>query len=203
MIERYTLPEMGGVWSLQNKFQKWLDVEIAVCEVHAEDGTIPTDALAEISADAVLLPMVILTILIERFHVTVEEDGLVYAYRAGPTSVWEQSTVESFGDTGHAPRMAVGGDAVASANQPQEAGVARSPRPRARVLSPMHPVARRRRASGVAWTRRGSHAPGPEARPLRPARDHDRLIRRVRAPARALRLLRHEPRSFQHRDRSP
>jgi hypothetical protein len=32
-----------------------------------------------ITADAVLLPMVILTILIERFHVTVEEDGLVYA----------------------------------------------------------------------------------------------------------------------------
>jgi adenylosuccinate lyase len=52
MIERYTLPEMGAVWSLQNKFQKWLDVEIAVCEVHAEDGTIPQDALAEIKAKA-------------------------------------------------------------------------------------------------------------------------------------------------------
>ena len=43
---------MGAVWSLQNKFQKWLDVEIAVCEVHAEDGTIPSDALAEITAKA-------------------------------------------------------------------------------------------------------------------------------------------------------
>ena len=52
MIERYTLPEMGAVWSLQNKFQKWLDVEIAVCEVHAEDGTIPADALGEIKAKA-------------------------------------------------------------------------------------------------------------------------------------------------------
>ncbi len=52
MIERYTLPEMGAVWSLQNKFQKWLDVEIAVCEVHAEDGTIPADALAEIKTKA-------------------------------------------------------------------------------------------------------------------------------------------------------
>ncbi|HEY2846647.1 MAG TPA: adenylosuccinate lyase [Pyrinomonadaceae bacterium] len=52
MIERYTLPEMGAVWSLENKFQKWLDVEIAVCEVHAEDGTIPSDALAEIKAKA-------------------------------------------------------------------------------------------------------------------------------------------------------
>ena len=46
------MPEMGAVWSQQNKFQKWLDVEIAVCEVHAEDGTIPTEALAEIKAKA-------------------------------------------------------------------------------------------------------------------------------------------------------
>ena len=43
---------MGAVWSLQNKFQKWLDVEIAVCEVHAEDGTIPLEALPEIKAKA-------------------------------------------------------------------------------------------------------------------------------------------------------
>ena len=52
MIERYTLAEMGAVWALGNKFQKWLDVEIAVCEVHAEDGTIPQDALVEIKAKA-------------------------------------------------------------------------------------------------------------------------------------------------------
>src|SRR3954452_11471756 len=52
MIERYTLPEMGAVWSLENKFQKWLDVEIAVCEVHAEMGTIPREALEEIKARA-------------------------------------------------------------------------------------------------------------------------------------------------------
>lgn len=52
MIERYTLPEMGAIWSLQNKFQKWLDVEIAVCEVHAEDGIIPPDALEEIKSKA-------------------------------------------------------------------------------------------------------------------------------------------------------
>ncbi|HEY8562448.1 MAG TPA: adenylosuccinate lyase [Pyrinomonadaceae bacterium] len=52
MIERYTLPEMGAIWSLENKFQKWLDVEIAVCEVHAEDGVIPPEALAEIKSKA-------------------------------------------------------------------------------------------------------------------------------------------------------
>ncbi len=52
MIPRYTLPEMGALWSEQNKFQKWLDVEIAVCEVHAENGTIPVDALEQIKARA-------------------------------------------------------------------------------------------------------------------------------------------------------
>ena len=52
MITRYTLPEMGALWSEQNKFQKWLDVEIAVCEVHAENGTIPKEALEQIKARA-------------------------------------------------------------------------------------------------------------------------------------------------------
>lgn len=52
MITRYTLPEMGALWSEQNKFQKWLDVEMAVCEVHAEMGTIPREAVEEIKAKA-------------------------------------------------------------------------------------------------------------------------------------------------------
>ncbi|MFZ0064517.1 MAG: adenylosuccinate lyase [Pyrinomonadaceae bacterium] len=52
MISRYTLPEMGAVWSEQNKFQKWLDVELAVCEVHAEMGTIPREALEQIKTRA-------------------------------------------------------------------------------------------------------------------------------------------------------
>lgn len=52
MIERYTLPEMGALWSEETKFQKWLDVEIAVCEVHAEMGTIPVAALEQIKSRA-------------------------------------------------------------------------------------------------------------------------------------------------------
>lgn len=52
MIERYTLPEMGAIWTLQNKFQKWLDVEIAVCEVHTEDGIIPAEDLENIKTKA-------------------------------------------------------------------------------------------------------------------------------------------------------
>src|SRR5256714_1691644 len=52
MIGRYTLPEMGALWSEATKFQKWLDVELAVCEVHAEMGTIPRDALEQIKTRA-------------------------------------------------------------------------------------------------------------------------------------------------------
>ena len=52
MIERYTLPEMGALWSEESKFQKWLEVEIAVCEVHAEMGTIPQGALEQIKSRA-------------------------------------------------------------------------------------------------------------------------------------------------------
>lgn len=52
MIDRYTLPEMDALWSEETKFQKWLDVEIAVCEVHAENGTIPGDALEQIKSRA-------------------------------------------------------------------------------------------------------------------------------------------------------
>ena len=52
MIPRYTLPEMGALWSDATKFQKWLDVEIAVCEVHAQMGTIPRSAVEEIKKRA-------------------------------------------------------------------------------------------------------------------------------------------------------
>ncbi|HUQ32641.1 MAG TPA: adenylosuccinate lyase [Pyrinomonadaceae bacterium] len=52
MIARYTLPEMGALWSETTKFQKWLEVELAVCEVHAEMGVIPREAFSEIKARA-------------------------------------------------------------------------------------------------------------------------------------------------------
>lgn len=52
MIERYTLPEMGDLWTDAYKFKTWLDVEIAVCEAQAELGKIPTDAVATIKEKA-------------------------------------------------------------------------------------------------------------------------------------------------------
>ena len=44
MIQRYTRREMGKIWSDQNKFQKWLDVELATAEAEAELGMIPAEA---------------------------------------------------------------------------------------------------------------------------------------------------------------
>ena len=52
MIPRYSRPEMLAVWSEQNKFQRWLDVEVAACEAWAELGQIPREAAAKIRRDA-------------------------------------------------------------------------------------------------------------------------------------------------------
>jgi adenylosuccinate lyase len=52
MIARYTRKEMGRLWEPQNKFQKWLDVELAVCEAWAEIGKIPKSALTVIEEKA-------------------------------------------------------------------------------------------------------------------------------------------------------
>ena len=52
MIERYTLPEMGNLWSEQAKFQGWLDVELAACQANAELGRLPEEALQQIREKA-------------------------------------------------------------------------------------------------------------------------------------------------------
>ena len=52
MIERYTLPQMGAIWSQENRYRKWLDVELAVCEVQARRGVIPADAWEQIRSKA-------------------------------------------------------------------------------------------------------------------------------------------------------
>ncbi len=52
MIPRYTRDEMGRVWSDANRFQKWLDVELAAAETLAEAGQIPKAAAAVLRARA-------------------------------------------------------------------------------------------------------------------------------------------------------
>jgi len=48
MIERYSRPRMKRIWSDENKFAKWLEVEIAVCEAWAELGVIPRETIPKI-----------------------------------------------------------------------------------------------------------------------------------------------------------
>jgi len=52
LIPRYTRKPMADIWSEQNKYQKWLDVEIAVCEAWSELGKIPLESLENIKKKA-------------------------------------------------------------------------------------------------------------------------------------------------------
>jgi adenylosuccinate lyase len=68
LIERYTLPEMGELWTDTYKLRTWLQVEIAVCEAQAELGYIPKEAVAEIKAKADFDPQRVLEIEKETKH---------------------------------------------------------------------------------------------------------------------------------------
>jgi adenylosuccinate lyase len=57
MIERYSRPRMKRVWTDENKFDKWLQVEIAVCEAWAELGVIPRKAIPKIKLARVNLKL--------------------------------------------------------------------------------------------------------------------------------------------------
>ncbi|OQY39679.1 MAG: adenylosuccinate lyase [Candidatus Cloacimonetes bacterium 4572_65] len=48
MITRYTREEMGSIWSMQNRYQSWLDVEIAACKAMTDVGIIPAEDLKNI-----------------------------------------------------------------------------------------------------------------------------------------------------------
>ena len=52
MIERYTTESMGKIWSDENKYKVWLDVEIAVLEVLCQDGIVPQEDLETIKQKA-------------------------------------------------------------------------------------------------------------------------------------------------------
>lgn len=68
LIERYTLPEMGDLWTETYKLKTWLQVEIAVCEAQAELGYIPAEAVEEIKAKANFDPKRVLEIEAEVRH---------------------------------------------------------------------------------------------------------------------------------------
>jgi adenylosuccinate lyase len=52
VIERYSRPEMARIWEPENRYRKWLDIEIFACEAHAEMGAIPRDAVERIKSRA-------------------------------------------------------------------------------------------------------------------------------------------------------
>ncbi|AEH49484.1 adenylosuccinate lyase [Parageobacillus thermoglucosidasius] len=52
MIERYTRPEMGAIWTEENRFRAWLEVEILACEAWAELGVIPKEDVERIRQNA-------------------------------------------------------------------------------------------------------------------------------------------------------
>ena len=68
MIDRYTLPEMGNIWTEQAKFQSWLDVELAACEANLSLGKIPESGMKEIREKATFCPNRILEIESEVRH---------------------------------------------------------------------------------------------------------------------------------------
>jgi adenylosuccinate lyase len=52
LIERYSTGDMKRIWSDDNRYAKWLDVELAVCRAWARDGAVPPGDMAEIEARA-------------------------------------------------------------------------------------------------------------------------------------------------------
>jgi adenylosuccinate lyase len=87
MIERYTLPEMGQLWTEENKYRKWLEVEIAACQANAEADNIPATAVAVIRDKAAFS--------VERIHElekTLDHDVIAFttslAENIGPEARW-------------------------------------------------------------------------------------------------------------------
>jgi adenylosuccinate lyase len=87
MIKRYTLPEMGAIWTEENRFRKWLDVEIAACQANAEAGNIPADAVEVIREKAAFS--------VDRIHElekTLDHDVIAFttnlAENIGPEARW-------------------------------------------------------------------------------------------------------------------
>ena len=54
MIPRYSREKMAAIWSPENRYAKWLDVEVAACEAMVKLGRVPAEALENIQAKAVI-----------------------------------------------------------------------------------------------------------------------------------------------------
>ncbi|HZD61067.1 MAG TPA: adenylosuccinate lyase [Anaerolineae bacterium] len=106
MIERYSLPRMRSIWELENKFEKWLEIEILATEAHVKLGVVPEEALEEIKAKAAFS-----VDRIEAIEAEVHHDVIAFltnvAENVGPASryVHYGLTSSDVVDTGLAVRM--------------------------------------------------------------------------------------------------
>jgi adenylosuccinate lyase len=87
MIDRYTRPEIAKLWTLDNKFQKWLDIEIYACEAWSELGHIPKEDVDKIREHANFTVERILEIESQTRHDVVAFTRCVSEY-LGPEKKW-------------------------------------------------------------------------------------------------------------------
>ncbi|HZN10773.1 MAG TPA: adenylosuccinate lyase [Blastocatellia bacterium] len=113
MIERYTLPEMGAIWTEENRYRKWLEVELAACQANAEAGAIPAEAVAVIRRRAAFS--------VERIHEleqTTDHDVIAFttnlAEKIGPEARWVHYGLTSSDvvDTANALLLREAGDLI-------------------------------------------------------------------------------------------
>ena len=87
MIQRYTHPEMGAIWSDQRRYETWLEVELAAADAMADAGLIPKDAAAELRAKAEFD-----IARIEEIEATTQHDVIAFttavAEKVGPAASW-------------------------------------------------------------------------------------------------------------------
>src|SRR5262249_17583839 len=87
MIQRYTHPEMGAIWSDQRRYDTWLEVELAAADAMAEAGLVPREAASELRAKAGFD-----IARIEEIEQTTQHDVIAFttavAERVGPAARW-------------------------------------------------------------------------------------------------------------------
>jgi adenylosuccinate lyase len=90
MIERYTNPEMGAIWSDRRRYETWLEVELAAADAAAEAGMIPREAAAELRAKAHGIQIDIARI--EEIEKVTQHDVIAFttavAEQVGPAARW-------------------------------------------------------------------------------------------------------------------
>src|SRR5215831_13725122 len=90
MIQRYTNPEMGAIWSDRRRYETWLEVELASADATAEAGLIPREAAAELRAGASRITLDIARI--EEIEKVTQHDVIAFttavAEQVGPAARW-------------------------------------------------------------------------------------------------------------------